>query len=89
MEGNRGARNSTPFSFKDKCMQIGDKYYYNHPEAGLVEVSKETHEMLTNIWDATKPKSDNIKGTIVVFGTGGEMSGKDYEKMFYDPERYK
>lgn len=31
-------------------------------------------EKINEIWEATRPKIDEIKGQVIIFGTGGEIN---------------
>lgn len=75
-------------------MIIGGRYYIDDVEVGLIEVSKEDYEdhleIKRKMWEACIPKIDRTKGTIMVFGTGGNIENvKGLEDLFYTPQGYK
>ena len=76
---------------KDRGKSEGRKYYHTDIESGeTYEVSKEQKEAIEKLWDIAKPKLDNIKGRILVFGTGGAIDNdnQELEKLFSDPKNY-
>ncbi len=55
-----------------------------------VEVSKEQYEAYLNMWQLCKPRIEKVKGTILIFGTSGELDdNSSFEKIFFNPENYK
>lgn len=65
------------------------KYYLYDIESGYkFEVTKERHEAYMKAWEAARPKIDSIKGSIMIYGTMGNMEegSLDLKDIFYSPE---
>jgi len=63
------------------------KYYIRDIETGWpTEVSKEQWELYQQLLECYRPKlSDNFKGKVIIFGTGGDLEGGDnFKQLFYN-----
>lgn len=76
-------------------MEVNGKYYLEDIESGtMYRVTKEYHDwyksMMLEAWEKVKPVLPDIKGKIMIFGTGGDFdnAGNDY-KMFYQEINWK
>jgi hypothetical protein len=66
-------------------MKIGDRYFWRDIETmELYEVSKETHEAMMKMWEATKPKG--IIGKVFIVGTGGEIPKDNIKDIWMDKQ---
>jgi hypothetical protein len=63
-------------------MKLGDKYYYDHPEIGYIEISKETHDHLESL-KTVRMKDGKRVGRVMVFGTMSDE--RDFEKLWHNP----
>lgn len=65
-----------------------EKYYLRDIESGCpYEVTKREYEQYLSLWERFMPKFESSKGTIMIFGTGGDMEGgEDFKNSFYGKE---
>jgi len=60
------------------------KHYWTDIESGITfECTKKYRETMLQAWEAAKPKLTTRQfGQVLIFGTGGEIEGDDYKKLF-------
>jgi len=67
-------------------------FLYDYETGTPILVSKETKErhdnMMRRFHDEVMSKIGNIKGTILLIGTGGELERGDIKELFYKPESF-
>jgi hypothetical protein len=69
-----------------------EQYFITDIETGYkIEVTKRQYESYIRMMEYFRPHVEDLKGSIIVFGTSGdmEMTNNDIREMFYNPENYK
>ena len=64
-------------------MENKERYFIPDIETGFrQEVSEQQWEAYQRMWEYLRPRVDSVKGTILIFGTGGDIDNQNFNEFY-------